>query len=175
MTAPYRGNTGYSCYFVRASTFQKQRLLQSDTMAQLFVDVLLHYRRRNRYLLHEFVVMPDHFHLLLTPAETPERALQLIKGGSAYRARKELGFAGSIRQPSYYDHRVRDAKEYWAFRKYIHLNPVRARLVESPKQYPYSSANPRFQLDGLPQRIFEIHSHIISPAFGQSSSTPCPE
>jgi len=91
VAAPLRGNTGYSCYHITASTFQKRQLLQSDRMADLFVDVLLHYRRQRKYLLHEFVIMPDHFHLLITQAELLERALQLIKGGFSYRARKELG------------------------------------------------------------------------------------
>ena len=40
MAAPLRGNTGHSCYFVTASTFQKHSLFQSEKMAQLFVDVL---------------------------------------------------------------------------------------------------------------------------------------
>jgi len=44
MAAPRRGNTGHSCYFITASTFQKRNILQSDRMAGLFVDVLLHYR-----------------------------------------------------------------------------------------------------------------------------------
>jgi REP element-mobilizing transposase RayT len=48
-------------------------------MARLFLDVLLNYRSQHKYLLHEFVLMPDHFHLLLTPLSTIERALQLIK------------------------------------------------------------------------------------------------
>ena len=90
-------------------------------MAQLFLDVLQHYRLQKKYLLHEFVVMPDHFLLLLTPTETLERALQLIKGGFSYRARKELGFMNEIWQPSYYDRRVRDMEEYVAFREYIRL------------------------------------------------------
>jgi hypothetical protein len=55
-----RGNTGYGCYFITASTFQKRNILQSDRMAGLFLDVLLHYRGQGKYLLHEFVVMPDH-------------------------------------------------------------------------------------------------------------------
>ena len=92
MAAPPRGNTGHSCYLITASTFQKQQLMQSDRMAELFVSVLLHYRQQGKYLLHEFVVMPDHFHLLISPTESLERALQLIKGGFSYRARKELGF-----------------------------------------------------------------------------------
>jgi putative transposase len=53
----------------------------------LFVDVLLRYRRQRKYLLHEFVVMPDHFHLLITPAEAPERSIQLVKGGFSFRAK----------------------------------------------------------------------------------------
>ena len=96
MAAPPRGNTGYSTYFITSSTFQKNSLFQSKRMAQLFVAVLFHYRDQKNYLLHEFVLMPDHFHLLITPVLSLERALQLIKGGFSYRAKKELGFIGEI-------------------------------------------------------------------------------
>lgn len=72
MAAPRRGNTGVGCYFITASTFQKRNLLQSDRMARLLVDVLLHYRQQRKYHLLEFVVMPDHFHLLITPVESLE-------------------------------------------------------------------------------------------------------
>src|SRR5438874_12006336 len=51
-------------------------------MAQLFIEVLQHYRRQGKYLLHEFVLMPDHFHVLITPTITLERALQLIRRAS---------------------------------------------------------------------------------------------
>jgi putative transposase len=63
-------------------------------MAQLLVEILQQYRLQKEYLLHEFVVMPDHFHLLITPTETLERALQLIKGGFSYRASKGIGICG---------------------------------------------------------------------------------
>ena len=43
MTAPHRGNTGYSTYFITASTFQHETLFQTDRMAGLFVEVLLGY------------------------------------------------------------------------------------------------------------------------------------
>jgi putative transposase len=104
-------------------------------MARLLVDVLMHYRKHEKYLLHEFVLMPDHFHLLITPTESLERSLQLIKGGFSYRARKELGFVGEIWQLSYHDRRVRDIEEYRAFREYLHMNPVRRRLVSTPAEY----------------------------------------
>jgi putative transposase len=117
------------------------------------VDVLLHYRQQRRYLLHEFVVMTDHFHLLITPTESLERAMQLIKGGFSYRVKKELGFTHEIWQPSYYDRRVRDVEEYFGFREYIRQNPVKRRMVERPEDCRFSSAWPGHQLDTAPQRL----------------------
>jgi hypothetical protein len=75
-------------------------------MAGLLVDVLAENRRKRRFLLHEFVIMPNHFHLLLTPAaEIPlEKALQFIKGGFSYRAKKEIHFAFEIWQASFVNH-----------------------------------------------------------------------
>ena len=153
MAAPRRGNTGHSCYFITASTFQKRNILKSDRMAGLFVEVLFHYRGQAKYLLHEFIVIPDHFHLLITPEESLERAMQLIKGGFSYRARKELNFTGDIWQPSYYDRRVRDLEEYVSFREYIRRNPVKKGLALLPEEYVYSSAAMRVELDSLPQRL----------------------
>jgi putative transposase len=153
MAAPRRGNTGSGTYFITAGTFQKQQLLQSDRMASLFLDVLLGYRSQEKYLLHEFVLMPDHFHLLITPVSTLERALQLIKGGFSFRARRELCFQGEIWEKSFYDRRVRDWEEYSAFRQYIHRNPVRGGLATIPEKYPYTSARSDLALDAVPQRL----------------------
>jgi putative transposase len=122
-------------------------------MARLFVDVLFGYRSQEKYLLHEFVLMPDHFHLLITPLATLERALQLIKGGFSFRAKKELGFQGEIWEKSFYDRRVRDWEEYSAVRQYIHRNPVKRGLALAPEAYPYSSARTALALDAVPQRL----------------------
>ena len=181
MAAP-RGNTGDSCYFITASTYGKKSLFQSERMAQLFIEVLFHYRRQEKYLLHEFVLMPNHFHLLITPAETLERAIQLIKGGFSYRATKELGFGGEIWQPSFYDRRVRDLAEYFAFRDYIRLNPIKKGLCA---EYPYSSSRAEFVMGGLPQRLKPVsvgagiaalkalrHPKAGPPGFGWRSGSP---
>jgi putative transposase len=55
-------------FFVSSTTAGRRALLQSDRMAQLLVDVLAENRQKRRFLLHDFVIMPHHFHLLLTPA-----------------------------------------------------------------------------------------------------------
>jgi putative transposase len=153
MAAPHRGNTGYGTYFITASSFQKQSIFQTDRMADLFVEVLLGYRAQEKYLLHEFVLMTNHFHLLITPTLTLERALQLIKGGFSFRAKKELGFTGEIWEKSFHDRRVRDWEEYSVFRRYIHQNPVKKSLATSPEEYPYSSARIGLVLDPAPQRL----------------------
>ena len=93
--------------------------------------------RFHRYRLHAFVVMPDHFHILLTPQEiTLERCLGLIKGGFSHK----IGSKFPVWQRGFTDHRIRDRDEFETRRTYIHLNPVRARIVERPELYPHSSA-----------------------------------
>ncbi len=70
----------FGVYFVTANCASKRPLFHVDRNAQLLFETIQHYREH--YKLHAFVIMPDHFHLLLTPqAITLERCLQLIKGG----------------------------------------------------------------------------------------------
>lgn len=153
MTIPYRGQTGHGTYFVSASTCMKRCLLQSERTATLLIEVLRGYREQEKYLLHEFAVMPNHFHLLITPTITLERSMQLIKGGFSFRAKRGIGMAGEIWQTSSHDHRVRDPDDYARCREYIHQNPVRKGLAARPEDFPYSSANPKFELDEVPQRL----------------------
>ncbi|HEV2578823.1 MAG TPA: transposase [Acidobacteriaceae bacterium] len=78
--------TSHGTFFITTQTYNRRRLFQTPTTAQLFLETLQHYRREGHYKLHAFVVMPDHIHLLLTPNEiTLERAVQLIKGGFSRR------------------------------------------------------------------------------------------
>lgn len=155
MAIPYRGTTTAATYFVTAGTSFKQNLLQSDGMAELFCGTLFHYRDAHKFQLHAFVVMPNHFHLILTVPEgtTLERAMQFIKGGFSHQAGKLLGVRHAIWQKSFVDRRVRDGAELEKYTTYIHQNPVKARLVDTAGEYRYSSLNPAFAMDELPQRL----------------------
>ena len=55
-------------FFVSSSTFERRFLLQSDRLCELLLDVIRHNRELNRMQVHEFVFMPNHLHLLITPA-----------------------------------------------------------------------------------------------------------
>jgi|SRR5437667_6181428 len=91
---PANITAGLRTFFVTSSIAGKRNLLQSHRSAQLFIDILYQYRTQRKYLLHDFVVMPDHFHVLITVGQeiSIERAVQFIKGGFSFRAGKELEF-----------------------------------------------------------------------------------
>ena len=149
-----RTSFGSDTYFVTASTWGRRSLFRTERMARFFIDTLYHYRGEHKFLIHEFVVMPDHFHLLLAPLEiTLEGAMQLIKGGFSYRVKKELGLNIEIWERGYIDHRIRDANDYARHVEYTRLNPVRARIAVTMEEYPHSSAHPGFALDPCPQGL----------------------
>ena len=139
-------------YFVTSPSWERRPLFRHQRWAELFIKVLYEYRE-NAYFLHEFVLMPDHFHLLITPKTSLERAAGLLKGGFSYQAKKQLNSKLEVWQPGFTDHRIRDAADYANHVEYIHFNPVRKHLCAAPEQYPYSSANRNFVLDPAPQRL----------------------
>lgn len=131
-------------YFVSATTYGRRSVFQSDRFAALFLELLKADREKERYKVHELVLMPDHFHVMLTPAfeVSLEKVVQFIKGGFSYRAKKELGTNLEIWQPGYNSHNVQNADDYHTHRDYIYQNPVKAGLCREPQEYRYSSANP---------------------------------
>jgi putative transposase len=142
-------------FFVTSSTADKRSLFQTTRMAELFLKVLFEYRDQHKFRLHEFVLMRDHFHLLLTigPDTTVERAVQFIKGGFSFRAGRELDFHGAVWQRGFSEVRVLDEASFFAHVEYIRNNPVRAHLTDSPEHYPYCSAYPGYHLDSPPQGL----------------------
>jgi putative transposase len=147
-------------YFVTSSTAGRRRLFHDKKWADLFIEVLFHYREKG-YSLHEFVLMWDHFHLIITPKTTLERAVQFVKGGFSFRA-KEFKFPWEIWQRGFADHRIRDLNDFEVHKNYVHQNPVKKRLVSQSKEYPYSSASETFQLDPLPQWLKPLHGETSS-------------
>jgi putative transposase len=139
-------------YFVTSDTWERRALFRTETWARLFFKTLLSYRG-DAYLLHAFVLMPDHFHLLITPAGALERSMQLIKGGFSFRVKKEFGSSTEIWHRGFADHRIRDLEDYDRHVHYIHLNPVKKLLCENPEEYRYSSAYPGWKLDPIPQGL----------------------
>ncbi len=154
-SAPAAIAVGLRTFFVTSSIAGKRNLLQSHRSAKLFIEILHHYRDEHKYRLHDFVVMPDHFHVLITVENemSIERAVQFIKGAFAFRAGKELGFRPPVWQRGFSEVRIYDSEHFARVREYIAQNPVRSGLAQSPAEYLYSSAHSGFALDEVPQGL----------------------
>jgi putative transposase len=100
------------------------------------VSTLSHYDGTG-YKLHAYVIMPDHLHLLITPTESVEKSVQLIKGGFSFRAKRELEWNGEIWQPGFTDHRIRDEEDWRKHLAYIQNNPVDAHLTSDSVHYEF--------------------------------------
>jgi putative transposase len=153
---------------VTSSTWGRRALFHAEPWAKLFLDNLYHYRPA-AYSLHAFVLVPDHFHVLITPETSLERAVQCIKGGFSHRAKAELGSNMEIWQKGFSDPRIRDAADYDLHVAYMRGNPVRKRLCQSPDTYPYSSAYAEFALDPAPRRLKPL---VAAAACGAAEAAP---
>jgi len=129
-------------FFATTKTSQGRPLLQSERNATLMIDVLRSYVGAGKFRLHDFVIMPDHVHLLMTVGGgmTVEKAMQFIKGGFSYRLKKEFGYLGEVWQRGFSERRVENRQSFLAHREYIAANPVKAGLVDWPERYPHCFA-----------------------------------
>jgi len=142
-----------STYFVTTKAAQSIAVFQVHDIAEIVIAKLLHYRMAGAYLLHEFVLMPNHLHLLLTPTDSTslEKAMQLIKGGSSHEIHQQRGTRTEIWQAGFHEATIRDTADYLSRVRYIHLNPVAAGFVGRAEDWRWGSAGGQFTLDPIPQ------------------------
>jgi putative transposase len=126
-------------FFVTTGTSMGKRLLQSERNAGLLIDVLRSLVLERQFDLHDFVVMPDHLHALLTVHDgmTVEKAMQLIKGRFSHRLSHELGYNGEVWHRGFTESQVTTDSSLQTYRDYIAQNPVKAGLAESIDEFPF--------------------------------------
>ena len=122
--------------------------LRSPAVASLTVDAFLHGAENLRfYELHAYVVMANHVHLLITPFADLAKITHSLKRFTAREANRLLGLTGKpFWQDESYDRLVRDPAEFERILRYLEYNPVRAGLVATPEDFPWSSAGRRLKI-----------------------------
>jgi putative transposase len=147
----YRAPQHLRTYFITTSTANRRRLFQVEANAQLLLDVLMEQRAKSRFHLHAFVLMPDHLHAILTPAPdvSLEKAVQFIKGNFSHGFKSIL----PVWTPSFNETQIRDLETFESRQRYILQNPVRAKLVATAEEFPYSSADPKHSIDPTPEHL----------------------
>jgi putative transposase len=146
---------GYS-HFVTTSCYQRLPLLGCARNRDLFLRILEQVRRRYRFVIVGYVVMPEHVHLLISEPElgNPSTVMQAVKQGFARRLLGQLRRAkhsrqlmlwsgpldrGRVWQPRFYDFVVFSEKKLIEKLRYMHRNPVKRGLVLQPEQWVWSS------------------------------------
>ncbi|MGB6111340.1 MAG: transposase [Acidobacteriaceae bacterium] len=133
-TAPQETRT----YFVTAVTAQRRSLFQVTSTAELLQQTIFDYRGQGKFLLHAFVLMPDHFHALITPAPdvSLEKAMQCIKGGFSFRLKSKF----DVWERSFNESQISAEEKFTSCVRYIEENPIRRGLASTPHDYPFCSA-----------------------------------
>jgi putative transposase len=156
-----RFHGGGEFHFITCSCYHRRQLFRSARRKYLFLNILEEVRVKYQFIIAGYVVMPEHFHLLI--GEPPDgrvwTVMQVLKQRVGCKVRsnrrprnpnQKLLFEDdrppSFWQPRYYDFNVYSRKKYVEKLRYIHRNPVKRGLVSRPEDWKWSSY--RFYVNG---------------------------
>jgi putative transposase len=117
--------------------------MRQPEIAQMVVEAIRYREDQGEYELHNYVVMANHVHMLVTPRVDVSRLMHSLKRFTAREGNRMLGLTGqTFWQHESYDRVVRNAVEFKRIARYIEMNPVHAGLANAPDEFPWSSAGP---------------------------------
>ncbi|MGE5416034.1 MAG: REP-associated tyrosine transposase [Acidobacteriota bacterium] len=128
-------------YYVTSITTDSKKIFASEKACKLLIVTMQFYKYYLDYRIYGFVVMPDHFHAIIEPG--PEynitAIMNKIKGNFGNKYNRLAGRSGTVWQSKFYGEGIRNQMEMRRKIDYIHNNPVRAGLTDTPAAYEYSS------------------------------------
>jgi putative transposase len=155
----FRVSRDKPAYYLTSVTHKRLSIFQKDEIKQVVCSAFDEARRSAGFMIFAYVIMPDHTHVITDSSREMKDILRFLNGISAKRVidyLKAYGYESSLLKlriqerenkhtHSVYEHHpngIRLAGESSLFQKikYIHLNPLRANLVDHPDEYRYSSA-----------------------------------
>ena len=128
-------------YFITTTTYKRERIFTDEQTCKILLVALEFFKLTLNYKIFAYCLMPEHLHLILqtTGKYNPSYIMRMIKGNFSRKFNMIHSQQGKVWQEGYYDTGIRDIGMMLQKIEYIHDNPVRAGLVTSPDQYPFSS------------------------------------
>jgi putative transposase len=145
---------GGDLHFITCSCYHRKPWLNSARRRDLFVSILEQTRQRYRFVVLGYVVMPEHYHLLMSEPQEgdPSKVMQVLKQRFAQRILRRVRQKRNVNQTSlwnltpahvwqarFYDFNVWTEHKRVEKLRYMHRNPVKRGLVAAPEQWPWSS------------------------------------
>jgi len=138
---PPNAYLGFGAYLVTICSHDREQLFVSPEIVEPLICLLGSQAASSFFALHAYCFMPDHLHAVLagtTPSAQLSPLIRAFKGTSAVILRR-FEFRNAW-QKGFHDHVIRSAEDLSSSVVYVLDNPVRAGLVEDPREYPFSGS-----------------------------------
>ena len=157
-------------YFVTTRTFEDRKIFSNENNCQVLVKIIFEVSKEYKCHIYGFVIIPNHVHILMQPANTTiSKIMNIIKGRSARiinskqyggsipasapsgaryhegERKRSLTGSGAIRhawQKSFHDHIIRDENDFNTHIEYLRYNPIKHGLVKDVKEYSFLYIRP---------------------------------
>ena len=168
MARPWRIQFPNAHYHVTARGNNRQAIFLSDADRSDFLDLLARAHDRFSLEVFAFCLMTNHYHLFLrTPQANLAAALHWINATYTHRFHRRHRRSGHLFQGRYQAILITDEAHWFHLSMYLHLNPVRAGLVEDPADYKWSSFRDYLR----PQSRFAwLNRSVILAGYGSQDS-----
>jgi len=126
-------------YHVVARANRQEFILNSPEIKQLFLDVVERAKKRYRFTIRNFCIMSNHFHLMIQPqpGENLSRIMQWILSVFAATFNRIFCYSGHVWYDRFKSKVIGSLRQWIATFLYIMENPVKARIVDDPFEFPY--------------------------------------
>ncbi|MFC1855988.1 transposase [Thermodesulfobacteriota bacterium] len=156
-----RSRTKGATFFFTVVTYKRNKILCDNENSEIIKEAFKHIASKRPFKTDAFVMLPDHIHCIWTlPYDDSNFSVRwsLIKEYFTKRCNesikheqtdsmKKKGLQG-VWQKRFWEHTIRDEKDFAAHVDYIHYNPVKHGFSEAPKDWPYSTFH-RYVKEGI--------------------------
>lgn len=127
-------------YHLMERGIRRQEIFKEEMDYQMFMAILKKVVERYEATVHAYCLMTNHIHLLLeTNKSEIGKIMQKIAGDYARTYNRKYGYRGHLFEDRYKSCLVKDDAYFLQTSRYIHLNPVKARMAAHPEDYRWSS------------------------------------
>lgn len=140
MSRPLRIEYPGAFYHVINRGLERREIFRSKPDYEYFLDLLLQLHEKYGLWVHSYCLMPNHYHLYLeTPNGHLSKIMRQLDGHYTQKFNKKYARVGPLMQGRYKAVLVEQDSYSLQLSKYIHLNPVKAKIVRTPEEFVWSS------------------------------------
>lgn len=165
MNRKSRSSYGNGFFHVMVQGINKKYIFEKNLDKEEYLSLLLRYKEKFNITLLAYCIMGNHAHLLIYTEEIYEMSkyMRLVNSIFAKDYNKATGRVGYVFRDRFNSQYI-DSKEYLLkCLRYIHMNPVKAKMVDNPEEYKFSSYNNFLKKNGF------INDNVINKIFGHKN------